>query len=98
MTNDVYEDVKPKKLTVVTAPDGTEQIFFDFAYTLLTRAGFTVERKGIAAAVQVGDSAMALVCATTALRFKELEPLLRGSADSFRVYPVKSAVLPGQAI
>jgi len=98
MTNDVYEDVKPKKLTVVTAPDGTEQIFFDFGYTLLTRAGFTVERKGVAAAVQVGDSAMALVCATTALRFKELEPLLRGSADSFRVYPVKSAVLPGQAI
>lgn len=98
MTNDVYEDVKPKKITAVTAPDGTEQIFFDFGYTLLTRAGFTVERKGVAAAVQVGDSAMALVCATTALRFKELEPLLRGSADSFRVYPVKSAVLPGQAI
>ena len=98
MTNDVYEDVKPKKLNVVTAPDGTEQVFFDFGYTLLTRAGFTVERKGVASAVQVGDSAMALVCATTALRFKELEPMLRGSADSFRVYPVKSAVLPGQAI
>ena len=24
MTNDVYEDVKPKKIKPVTAPDGTE--------------------------------------------------------------------------
>jgi len=97
MTNDVYEDVKPKKLNYVTAADGTEHILFDFGYTLLTRAGFTVERKGVAAAVQVGDSAAALVCATTALRFKELEPLIRGSADSFRVNTVKSARLPGGA-
>lgn len=98
MTNDVYEDVKPKKITSVVAADGTEQVLFEFGYTLLTRAGFTVERKGVAAAVQVGDAAMGLICATTALRYKELEPMLKQAADSFRVYPVKSTALPGQVI
>jgi len=97
MTNDVYEDVKPKKIKVVTLEDGTDQVIYDFSYTLLTRAGFTVERKGVAAAVQIGDAATALVCATTALRFKELEPQLRQSIDSFRVYPVKAPSLPGEA-
>merc|ERR1719424_2154212 len=73
--------------------------FFDFSYTLLTRAGFTVERKGMASAVQLnGDTALALVCATTALRYKELEPLLRQSVDTFRAYPVKAVALPGSAL
>merc|ERR1719163_228157 len=98
MTNDVYEDVKPKKIKPVTMDDGTEMVQFDFGYTLLTRAGFTVERKGIASAMQIGDTAVGLICATTALRFKELEPQLRSATDSFRVYPVKSTALPGRAI
>lgn len=98
MTNDVYEDVKPKKIKPVTAPDGTEMVLFDFTYTLLTRAGFTVQRKGVASALQVGDTAVGLVSSTTELRYKELEPLLRQGADTFRVYPVKAAVLPGDAI
>ena len=74
------------------------QVLFDFSYTLLTRAGFTVERRGMASAIQVGETAACIVCATTALRYKELESLLRATADSFRVYPVKSVVLPGQAM
>merc|ERR1719163_323030 len=98
MTNDVYEDVKPKKIKPVTMDDGTEMVQFDFGYTLLTRAGFTVERKGTASAMQIGDTAVGLICATTALRFKELEPQLRSATDSFRVYPVKSTALPGRAI
>jgi len=99
MTSDVYEDVKPKKIKAVTMEDGTEMVFFDFSYTLLTRAGFTVERKGMASAVQLnGDTALALVCATTALRYKELEPLLRQSVDTFRAYPVKAVALPGSAL
>ena len=123
------------------------QVLFDFTYTLLTRAGFTVQRKGVASALQVGDTAVGLVSSTTELRcaqrpwrgqgpggregeghrdiatsrdrarpppalpwpigttaeppadrYKELEPLLRQGADTFRVYPVKAAVLPGDAI
>jgi len=96
MTSDVYEDVKPKKIKAVTMEDGTEMVFFDFSYTLLTRAGFTVERRGMASALQLNsDTALALVCATTALRYKELEPLLRQSVDTFRAYPVKAVALPG---
>jgi len=96
MTSDVYEDIKPKKIKPVTMEDGTEMVFFDFSYTLLTRAGFTVERRGMASALQLNsDTALALVCATTALRYKELEPLLRQSVDTFRAYPVKAVALPG---
>jgi len=95
MTSDVYEDIKPKKIKPVTTDDGTEMVLFDFTYTLLTRAGFTVERRGVASALQLNsDTAVALVCATTALRYKELEPLLRQSVDSFRAYPVKAVALP----
>merc|ERR1719478_2077067 len=90
MTSDVYENIKP-----VTMEDGTEMVLFDFTYTLLTRAGFTVERRGVASALQLNsDTAVALVCATTALRYKDLEPLLRQSVDSFRAYPVKAVALP----
>jgi hypothetical protein len=96
MTSDVYEDVKPKKIVVSTTEGGTEIFTFDFTYTLLTRAGFTVNRFGIATAQQVGNSAVALVCATTTLRYKEVEPLFRESINSFRVYPVKGVQLPGE--
>ena len=51
MSGDVYEDVKVKKLRPVTQPDGTEMLKIDFTYTLLTRAGFTVLRAGVASAV-----------------------------------------------
>merc|ERR1712039_658771 len=35
MSNDVYEDVKVKKIRPVTQPDGTEMLKMDFSYTLL---------------------------------------------------------------
>ena len=48
---------------------------FDFSYTLLTRAGFTVERRGMESALQLNsDTALALVCATTALRRRSSRP------------------------
>ena len=56
MTSDVFEDVKPKKITVVKQDDGTEMVLLDFSYTLLTRAGFTVNRLGAASAMIVGDT------------------------------------------
>jgi hypothetical protein len=38
MTKDVFEDVKVKKISTVTQPDGTEMLIISFGYTLLTRA------------------------------------------------------------
>ena len=93
MANDVYEDVKIKKIRPITQPDGTEMLKVDFAYTLLTRADFTVERKGIASAVSTQGAVIGLVCATTALRYKELSPNLETMADSFRAYSVKPPAL-----
>lgn len=98
MTNDVYEDVKIKKVKMVTTPDGVELAEFDFTYSLLTRAGFTVNRRGVAACQVMGDSIVGLVAATTELRWKELEPALRQSVDSFRAYSVKAPAFPGSIV
>eukprot|EP00310_Coccolithus_braarudii_P026033 CAMPEP_0183338148 /NCGR_PEP_ID=MMETSP0164_2-20130417/5545_1 /TAXON_ID=221442 /ORGANISM="Coccolithus pelagicus ssp braarudi, Strain PLY182g" /LENGTH=316 /DNA_ID=CAMNT_0025507953 /DNA_START=21 /DNA_END=972 /DNA_ORIENTATION=- len=89
MTNDVYEDVKVRKLKQTVEPDGTTLVRIDYTYTLLTRAGFTIPRKGVASAMLVGDSVVGLVLATTEQRFKELETNFRACADSFRAYSVK---------
>jgi len=90
MTNDVYEDIKIKKIRPVTQSDGTEMLKIDFAYTLLTRAGFTVLRQGLAIAQEVDGSLVGLVAATTQLRFKELSESLETTTDSFRAYTVKA--------
>jgi hypothetical protein len=88
-----YEDVKIKKLRVVTQDDGQEMIKLDFAYTLLTRAGFTVERKGKASALVTNEAVVGLITATTALRYKELETQLDTMTDTFRAYNVKPPAL-----
>jgi len=90
MSNDVFEDVKIKKAKAVTQDDGTEMALIDFTYTLLTRAGFTVIRQGLASATVTDNTLVGLVSATTEGRYKELEPLLRQSVASFRAYPVKA--------
>lgn len=89
MTNDVYEDIKVKKLKQTVAADGTPLVLIDFTYTLLTRAGFSVDRKGVASAMLVNDSVCGVVLATTEQRFKELELNFRQCAESFRAYAVK---------
>jgi len=97
MTLDVYEDVKIKKLRPVTQPDGKEMVLFDFGYTLLTRAGFTVLREGVASAQVENGAVVGIVAATTALRYKELKEKLEIVADSFRAYPTKApSLLNGQ--
>lgn len=95
MSNDVYEDVKVRKVKPVTQEDGTDMVIIDFSYTLLTRAGFTILRNGVAGCLVARDCVVGLVTATTALRFKELEPLLRESANSFRAYSVKTPAMLG---
>ena len=84
MANDVYEDVKVKKIRQVTQPDGTEMLKVDFGYTPLTRAGFTVLRQGIASAMITNDAVVGIVAATTQLRYKELSASFETMADSFR--------------
>ena len=93
MANDVYEDVKVKKIRQVTQPDGTEMLKVDFGYTLLTRAGFTVLRQGIASAMITNDAVVGIVSATTQLRYKELSASFETMADSFRAYTVKAPAL-----
>merc|ERR1712167_471612 len=64
MTSDVFEDVKVRKIRPVTQKDGTEMLLIDFGYTLVTRAGFTVLRTGIAGAVVADDAVVGIVTAT----------------------------------
>ena len=78
-----------RKFRPVKQADGTEMLKIDWSYTLLTRAGFTVNRQGIASAIIVNDAVVGIVTATTALRYKELEKGLETMADSFRAYMVK---------
>ena len=89
MSNDVYEDVKIKKIRPVTQSDGTEMLKLDFSYTLLTRAGFTVNRKGVAAALVADNAVVGLVTATVETREKEMKEKLETMADSFRANAVK---------
>eukprot|EP00967_Tisochrysis_lutea_P041423 scaffold49786_cov25-Tisochrysis_lutea.AAC.2 len=90
MTKDVFEDVKVKKMKRATGTDGVEVAYIDFSYTLLTRAGFEVNRKGVACVHLVGDTVVGLVTGTTEQRFKGLEADLRTCAESFRAYAVKT--------
>lgn len=98
MSADVFEDVKIKALKPATRADGTEMVDLDFTYTLLTRAGFTVVRRGIASAMVADGAVVGVVSATTEMRYKELEKLLRATADSFRAYKVKAPAFPGSVV
>jgi hypothetical protein len=89
MTSDVFEDVKVKKVRTVKQADGTELALIDFGYSLITRAGFTVNRQGVAGATVADNAVVGVVTATTTLRYKELAEQLLMTADSFRAYPVK---------
>lgn len=89
MSSDVYEDIKIKKIKPMTQADGTESVKFEFTYTLLTRAGFTVLRSGIATALVSNDAVVGVVAATTQLRYKEQMGNLDIICDSFRASAAK---------
>lgn len=91
MTSDVFEDVKVKKIRPVTQSDGTEMVLVDFTYTLVTRAGFSVNRQGVAGATVVDNAVMGVIAATTATSYNKLSEKLVMTADSFRAYPVKAS-------
>ena len=74
---------------------GSPNAVVDFEYELLTGAGFTVERRGVAAVSGVAGKSQALLAVTTSARYKKLEPELRKIVDSFRVYDKVRSVETG---
>ena len=63
----MYQDFKIVKLNPTTV-DGQNYMLVDFKYTLLTGAGFEVERKGVASVGSVGDGVQLLWAASIAAR------------------------------
>jgi len=60
---------------------------FSYSYTLITGAGFEIDRKGVGSATAVGNkSAQAFIGASTDIRFKKTEDKLREVTESFRVH------------
>ena len=85
--NNIYQDFKIKNVEARKGDiDGQNYVIVDFSYTLLTGAGFEVDRVGIASITSVGGSTEVLWCASTRQRYKKLEDKLRKIAGSFRVY------------
>jgi hypothetical protein len=85
-SNNVYQDFKITKMEPVTVDNG-RYMLVDFKYTLLTGAGFEVERKGVSSVTSAGDGVQLLWCASIAARYKnKTEGQLRSIAQSFRCY------------
>ncbi len=84
--SNVYQDFKVTKVTPVTADD-EKYVLVDFKYTLLTGAGFEVERKGVASVTSAGEGVQLLWAASIAARYKnKTEGQLRAITESFRCY------------
>jgi len=84
--SNVYQDFKITKVDPVTA-DNSKYMIVDFKYTLLTGAGFEVERKGVASVTSAGDGVQLLWSASIAARYKnKTEGQLRSIVQSFRCY------------
>ena len=65
--NNIYQDFKITKLEPVSV-DNQKYMLVDFKYTLLTGAGFEVERTGVASVTSVGDGVQLLWAASIAAR------------------------------
>jgi len=80
----IYQDFKVTKLE--PGADG-KYMFVDFKYTLITGAGFEVERNGVASVTSTGDGVQLLWAASIAARFrKKTEVQLRSIVRSFVCY------------
>ncbi|KAL3783094.1 hypothetical protein ACHAWO_011023 [Cyclotella atomus] len=84
--SNIYQDFKIIKTNPVTN-DGQNYMLVDFKYTLLTGAGFEVERQGVASVTSVGDGVQLLWAASISARYKnKTEKTLRSIVESFRCY------------
>lgn len=86
-SQNVYQNFKVlKKRPGAKGANGAQYTIVEFKYELLTGAGFTVDRKGVASVTQVGKNVQGLWVATTAARWKKIGNDCITMADSFRVY------------
>lgn len=97
----IYQDFKITKVEPVKGEYKNQQyVICDFKYTLLTGAGFEVDRQGVASVTSEGNSVEVLWTASTRQRYKKLEEGLRSIAGSFRVYSeglnLSSELMPEQ--
>ncbi|GKY91669.1 hypothetical protein MPSEU_000138800 [Mayamaea pseudoterrestris] len=83
--DNIYQNFKITKLTPETIGK-QEYMRADFKYTLLTGAGFEVDRKGFASITSEGPAVEVLWTATIESRFKKMEPVLKDIVASFRCY------------
>lgn len=83
--DNMYENFKVTKLDSFS-DGGQTYMLADFKYSLLTGAGFVVDRKGVASLTSEGPAVEALWAASTAIRYKKTEQTLRDIVTSFRCY------------
>lgn len=83
--DNMYQNFKVIK-TEPTKQGDQDYVLVDFKYELLTGAGFTVDRRGVASVTSQGKAVEVLWCATISTRFKKIEDQLRQIAGSFRCY------------
>jgi len=79
--DNMYQNFKMTKVV----PTG-DYVLVDFKYQLLTGAGFEVDRKGVASITSVGNAVQVLWAASTDVRYKKTELVLRDIVASFRCY------------
>jgi hypothetical protein len=84
--NNMFQNFKVTNLDPTSYENGQQYMVCDFKYTLLTGAGFEVDRKGVASVTSEGEAVEVLWTASTAIRYKKTEASLRDIAASFRCY------------
>lgn len=90
---DPVDDLVVKKITEVTpGGDGQKYLNVDYSYKLNTEAGFVIGRKGVCSITNAGSNTQVLLVALTDQRWKKLENDARLTAESFRVYRLKSGL------
>jgi len=77
---------KLKKFAKLDAATDTPYYLVEYVYTLLTGAGFEIDRRGVGSVCAVGKTTQAMLGASTDIRYKKVEDKLREVATSFRVH------------
>lgn len=94
---DPVDDLVVKKIEEVTpGGDGQKYLNVDYSYKLNTEAGFIIGRKGVCSMTNVGTATQLLTVALTDVRYKKYENDARLTAESFRVYRLKSGLFSAE--
>jgi len=85
--DNMYEDFKLGKVETFAGEFKNQKYaLVDFKYSLLTGAGFTVDRVGVASVTSQGNNIQVFWAASTRQRFKKTETTLRTITGSFRCF------------